>query len=380
MIERILRRSGARVGLYTSPHIDTELERIQVDGRPITAGQALEHFNAMLPYLVAAKDNAEAYRPTFFEIFTAMAFLHFRHQQVDWAVVEVGLGGRLDATNVVSPTVCAITAIDFDHTERLGDTLALIAGEKAGIIKSGVPVVVSPQQPEALQMITEKAVQMGAPMRSIASDVTAMAREDGSFDIVTWRRAYRQLHCPMPGQHQRTNAATAVAVIETLNDLSVACIDEQAVRDGLAEARLPARIEVLSRKPWVVVDVAHNISSVKALLAVIAAEMPHRRMHLIFGCAFDKDASGIFELFAPHANRVIVTAINNPRTRTPGELAQLARDAGCAQVVEAESIDAAVAAALAEAQPDDLICIAGSFYLAGDARKAWSRLTQTASA
>ena len=376
MIERILRRTGTKVGVYSSPHVEGELERIQIDGRWITPQQALEHFRRMHPYLVAAMNTPEAYRPTFFEIFTAMAFMHFQQENVDWAVIEVGLGGRLDATNVISPKVCAITTIDFDHTDRLGNTLELIAGEKAGIVKAGVPVVVSHQRPEALDTIRDKASEREASTHCVDGDIRIVPAEDGSFAVRTWKNSYSGLRTTMLGEHQRQNAAAAVGVIETLNDLGLVRADENTIRAGLVDAVLRGRVEVVSQRPAVVIDVAHNVASVKALLDTIDAYLPHRQMHLVFSCAMDKDANAMFRLFAPRAHRVVLTKINNPRAMALDQLEDAAAEAGCQRVSIVPEIAAAVAEAARGAADDDLICVAGSFYLAGDARRAWDRIEQ----
>ena len=382
MVEHLLRRSGASVGVYTSPHVDCERERIRVDGEWISEEQAAEMLGVMHPYLCGTMQTPKTYRPTFFEIFTAMAFLHFERERVDWSVTEVGLGGRLDATNVLAPAVCAITPVSFDHTELLGDTLGKIAGEKAGILKPGVPAVVSQQEPEAAEVILARAAELGCPVRRVGEDIELAGDGGGTFTVSTWRGVYRGLHCAMPGRHQQENAAMAIGVIEVLRDLGAVSIGEDDIRSALAEARLPGRIEVLSERPAMIVDVAHNPASMRALLNTIGRSFPHERLIAVFGCAADKDVRAMLAILAPHADRMIVAAIASPRALAADELARIAGEAGCPNVETAQDVHAAVRLALDSAGPEDIVCAAGSFYLAGDARRAWSdwseRCTQQA--
>ena len=296
MLAAILTAAGRRTGLYTSPHLDAIEERIAIDGRIcsqadfVRLAAELAEAVARLP---ADASDPEASEPTFFEVTTAMAFLHYSQQNVDAVVLEVGLGGRLDSTNVCRPSVSIITSISFDHTRQLGNTLAAIAGEKAGIIKPGVPVISGVVEGEPRSVIQETARREGAPLfeRDVQFDFDyrderAHYREpaDGS------RRRMDDLQLGMLGRHQAANAATALAAISRLNEQGWN-IPEAAIRRGLAEARCPARIEVVSQQPTVVLDVAHNVASIEALVHVLAERFPAGRRVLVFASSRDKDTA-----------------------------------------------------------------------------------------
>ena len=269
MTAAILQQAGASVGLYTSPHVLSVRERIIVDGLWIPEHRLTAHVNRMHPYLRDSLKTREKYTPTFFEIFTAAALLDFVAQRVDYAVLEVGLGGRLDATNVVSPLVCAITPVSFDHTDKLGDTLAQIAGEKAGILKRRVPAVVAPQQPEALEAIRRRARALDAPLRLVGRDVALTCQGEG-FEVATARRRYPGLRVALLGSHQRTNAAAAVALAEQALAATGRPLSPEPVRRALASLRWRARIETVATRPTVVVDGAHNVASARVLVATLA--------------------------------------------------------------------------------------------------------------
>ncbi len=369
MTAAILQRAGARVGLYTSPHVLSVRERIMVDGAWIAEERLVAHVNRMREYLDESLRTHEKYTPTFFEIFTAAAFLDFVAEGVDYAVLEVGLGGRLDATNVVRPVVCGITHISFDHTDKLGDTLALIAGEKAGILKAGVPVVVAPQEPAALGAIQARAEALGAPVRLVGRDI-ALVDEGGEFAVHTPRKRYKRLRVPLAGRHQRINAATAVGLAEEATASRGIRLTPALVREGLAGLRWRARIETVAERPRIVVDAAHNLASIRALLATLDAEFAFQRLVFVVGISGDKDVDGILRALIPRAALIVVTASHSPRACPPEELLARARALGAAEAVACAAPADAVALARERAAPDDLVCVTGSFYLAGEVLEA----------
>ncbi|MFP4056355.1 MAG: bifunctional folylpolyglutamate synthase/dihydrofolate synthase [Candidatus Brocadiia bacterium] len=365
MTAAILQRAGATVGLYTSPHVQCVRERIMVDGQWIPEQRLVAHVNRMYPYLQESLKTHQTYTPTFFEIFTAAAFLDFLDQGVDYGVLEVGLGGRLDATNVLQPAVCGIAHVSFDHTDKLGDTLALIAGEKAGILKPAVPAVVAPQEPAALGAIRARAEALQAPLRLVGRDI-ALVDRGRHFAVRTPRRSYPRLRVPLVGRHQRVNAAMAVALAEEAMAARGLRLTSPIVREGLAAVRWRARIERIAERPTVVVDAAHNVASVRALLAALAAEFAYRRLLLVVGISSDKDVEGMLRELLPRAAFVATTASHSPRACSPDELLRRVEALPHPDAIACESPQEALAEARARAGPDDLVCVTGSFYLAGE--------------
>jgi len=365
MVASILQAARASVGLYTSPHVLHVRERIMVDGQWIAEPRLTDHINTMYPYLQDSLKTSAKYTPTFFEIFTAAAFLEFLAHGVDYAVFEVGLGGRLDATNVLAPIVCGITHISFDHTDKLGHTLAEIAGEKAGILKKDVPAVVAPQEPEALAAIEAKANEVGAPLVVVGRNV---ALRDGrtNFLVATTRRTYRRLKVPLAGYHQRQNAATAVALAEIACERTGRRLTARAVRDGLQAVRWRARIEVLAQRPTVVVDAAHNVASIRALLDTLDRNFSFKRLLLVVGISADKDIVGILRELVPRASLIVTTRSQSPRAAEPEELARQARAIAPVETLASPDPRQALALARRRAASDDLVCLAGSFYVAGE--------------
>ncbi len=325
---------------------------------------------------------------TTFEIMTVLALLHFAQQRVDWVVLEVGLGGRLDATNVVVPAVSVITPISLEHTALLGDTLDLIAREKAGIIKPGVPVVVAPQHAEALVAIEEVAARQGS--RSGAGwprlDLALACRQRGGPDLCRgWRRTVRgtssqlaALHTPLLGAYQLANATTAIAACAELARQGVP-ITADSLRRGLAQVVWPGRLEVLAAPPpsqqTLVLDSAHNDVSARLLRSALARYFPGRPLHLVVGVSNDKDAAGILAELLPGADRALLTRSRHPRAADPVELAPIAaRYLPADRIRVVPTVPEALALALAQAEPDAVICLAGSLFIAGEGREAWLAL------
>lgn len=396
---------GYTVGLYTSPHLLDVRERVRINRKPV--GQAdftrlaqrveqavrrldLSKFVEPSPPPAAtagasgastAARNAMAMEPTFFELTTAMAFLYFAEQAVDIAVIEVGLGGRLDATNVVRPEVCAITNISRDHTQILGDTVEQIAAEKAGIMKPGVPVLTYQQTPGVLEVLRATAERVGCPLQVLGTDIELQQRFEDSkshgalmrVGIATARNNFEHIAVPLRGEHQALNCGLALAIMDRLCERGFVC-PEPRVTAGLASVSLPGRMEMVWKKPRVYIDGAHNTESIKALFKTLGTYVAYDSLVLIFGCAADKDYAGMLAEVALGADKVIFTkAAENARAADPRELARKFVELGkMAQV--APRLEDALALAQGAVARDDLVCIAGSFYLAGEAKKHFASL------
>lgn len=391
MLESCLRAAGCRTGLYTSPHLHSFRERIQVGGRPVSE----EDLAAIVSRCQAALDATPGV--TTFEGITAIAFAYFARQGVEWAVVEVGLGGRLDATNVILPEVCAITSISYDHMHILGNTLTLIAREKAGIIKQGIPVVCAPQMDEARAVFEEVCRERHAPLTLVGRDwwwetdgtdlqgqafragkVGAPIRShlpsgDGRGPIGA--EGGGEYWIPLLGRHQLANATGVLAVLDILRGHGVRLPDE-AVRRGLATVRWPGRMEVLRApdgEPPIVVDGAQNADSALKLREALAEWFPGRGMVLIFGVSADHDIPGMLNHLLPAARVAIVTRSRHPRAADPARLASLveAHPARPPELRVTASVQDALAEALSLAQVDEVICATGSLFVVAEAREAW---------
>ena len=371
-----LTASGYCTGLFTSPHLVHLEERVSIDGTPISKEDTCRLLGRLRPYADRVRAESPADSPSFFELTTAMAFLAFEEKQTGFAVIEVGMGGRLDSTNVITPRVSIITRVDYDHVRRLGPTLAHIAREKAGIVKPGVPVVCATQAPEAMAVIAQICDQRGAPLRTLGVDfaverVESALDEDGArcrFTLKTPHGRYEDLVVPAVGEHQAVNASLAVAALELLHEMHELTLDEPALRQGLGAARLPARIEVISGvpgAPLTLLDGAHNRASMQALRSVIDEHLAGRRMVVVFAIAADKEVGDVLAEMLRFASHVVLTRSESPRALPPDDL--LARVRAVSNV-PAEAIDAAAEAlerARELAGPDDVICVTGSLYLAG---------------
>ena len=382
MLDAVLRRSGLRVGRFTSPHLNHLGERLVVDGKPCSPQQLLELVRQVAPVAEELKRHPLPQQPggpTFFELMTALGFLHFRQQGVELAVMEVGLGGRLDSTNLCRPRLCLITSISFDHTALLGDTLAQIAAEKAGIIKPGVPVISGVQQPQAAEVIRRQARGCGSPLWELGRDFaftcpgTRLARHSWHTPLEVrglgpeWKSLHLRTALPLAGVHQAHNAALAVAAAWQLARQGWP-ISRQAIVRGLRQLRWPARVELIARSPLVVLDAAHNAASVQALVETLRPVAPPGRRWLLFGTSADKDIPGMVRLLAPEFHQVTVTRFgNNPRAADPAQLQRIfARHGSQAQL---ESCAArALQRLLPRLNPTDLLCVCGSLFLAAELR------------
>lgn len=377
MMDRALRAAGYRTGLYTSPHLERFTERIRVDGREIAARDVVRHLEVVRPAVDAMlAEGLES--PTEFEVITALAFLHFAAARVDAVVLEVGLGGRFDATNVITrPLLSVITHIHFDHTDRLGSTLEAIAGEKAGIIKEGRPVVTSAGEAAAEQVIAAVCRERHAPLTLVGRDVTWRERQSGpegqTLDFFGPGWSYQGLSLALIGRHQQANAATAVAALHELNALGLP-VPEAAIRQGLALVRWPGRLEVVRRSPLVVLDGAHNPDGARAAAAAVRDVLPHHKVVLLLGMLADKPVEQVLDALLPVASRVVVTepvlgaGQRHATVREAGDLAARVAARGFAPLVEREP-RRALHLALEAAGSEDLVLCTGSLYLVGALRR-----------
>ncbi len=364
MIASILHSAGYKVGLYTSPHLLSYTERIQVNGKPIAEADWAKLVEIIQPHVEAENALGDLGQLTTFEIFTAMAFLHFQRVKADWQVLEVGLGGRLDATNVIQPQVCVITSISFDHMDVLGDTLAKIAGEKCGIIKPGADVVTAPQFPEALEVIKRVCTEKNVRLIKVGQDVTwervGFNQKGQSFRVKGLKGKYK-LRIPLLGLHQLENAANAVAAAELLQEKD-AKISSKNIAEGLAKVDWPGRLQVLRKKPWVVVDGAHNAYSMKRLVEAIEEYFKYDKVKLILGFGADKDIAGMAAEAAELTSDIILVASKHPRAvKAEALVAEFQKHRVTPRL--AESVKDAMKLALGEAGPKDLICAAGSIFV-----------------
>jgi dihydrofolate synthase/folylpolyglutamate synthase len=389
MLEAVLRRASYRTGLFTSPHLCRVEERLQVDGVPVRP----EELASLMEEVDGAALTLERRQPagatgvTFFEIATALGFLHFVRRRVQVAVVEVGLGGRFDSTNVCQPLAALITSISYDHTQQLGSTLARIAGEKAGIVKPGRPTLSGARGDEARPVIERICRERGSPLRQIDADfsyqyepgvVVPGSLRPPRVQIRTSRRAWPPLELGLLGEHQAANAALVVATVEQLRDSGLPIADE-AVACGLAEVSWPARLEVIGRRPLIVLDCAHNLASARALVDTLEASFPAHllenagasspRRLLLFAGSTDKDLAGIIEVLAPHISHAYLTRFDsNPRAATPDYLAGLWRRVTSLPCTLCKTAVEAWQQVRSDAREEDLICVTGSVFLAGEVR------------
>ena len=374
MVDSILGVAGYRTGFYSSPHLHTFRERIRLGGEPVSEDTFLGLVAKLAPAAARLERETDLGPVTLFEFMTAMAFQCFADEQVDFQVIEVGLGGRLDATNVVEPDVCAITNISLDHMAILGDTVEEIASEKAGIIKPGVPVVVAPQSSGALEVIRSAAREKEAPVVLVGRDVTwkfqGLARGNAGAQVaeITGLRGGFQPIIPLPGRHQLENVATVVGVIEALAGMGYA-ITKPDMLKGLMRVRWPCRLEVLAREPMVICDGAHNVYSMETMLSSLREYFDYDRMLVVAGFSRDKSVAAMVAALAPHADMVIATRSRHPRSLAPNSLAGLLRDGGIGDVRQSEDVCGALELARSEAGPKDMILATGSLFVAAEARE-----------
>lgn len=368
MLAHVLHEAGYRVGMFISPYLERFTERIQVDLKeiePHELARITERVKEKVVEMVSEGKN----HPTEFEVVTAIGFTYFAERQVDCAVVEVGLGGRLDATNVVNPLVSVITSISYDHMDVLGDTLEKIAAEKAGIIKQGRPVVTYPQHPEVISVIRRVSRERCAPLFEVDEEsIEVVASQVGRqvFNYSFGGEKFSNVVIRLTGRHQILNAATALTAVAVLRREGIA-IPDDAVYRGMERAVWPGRLEVVRRRPYVILDGAHNESGAQVLASAIKEYYDGKPVTLVIGMLKDKDADAIVKHLCPLAESVIVTKPDSPRAMEPDELAIKVRGY-CPDVTVESDIEKAVAMGLKRVAEDGVLLFTGSLYLIGKVR------------
>jgi len=371
MLAHMLHGTGLNVGLYTSPHVMDVRERISVGLQMISEGD----FAKEIAKVAAVVQRLEQ-RPSYFEVLTAAAFNFFAHRKVEIAVIETGLGGRLDSTNVIHPEACGITNISFDHVAQLGATLEKIAEEKAGIFKHGIPVVSAPQPKEVKKTLRRVAEKTHSPLLFAGEDIEFTYRFESSraagpqarICITTPNSHYEHLAVPLVGEHQAVNCGVAIGLLDQLKNRGFKIDDERAIA-GLATVSMPGRMEMVCTKPRVIVDAAHNAASIEALMRAIGQNVSYDSMVVIFGCLADKDVAGMLRHIQLGADKVIFTPVKSPRTVDTAHLSQVFSEQ-CGKMAQvASSLREAVEIAEKAVNRDDLICVTGSFYLVGEAKR-----------
>lgn len=379
MTAAMLEGCGYAVGIYTSPHLIDIRERVRINRQLISESD----FIACAERVAAAAASLDESlgECTFFELLTALAFLHFAQQAVDVAVIEVGLGGRLDSTNVIQPEVAAITSISRDHWQILGDSLEKIAAEKAGIFKPGASALTIQQKPAVLQVLRDAATAVGSPLQVVGADIDFSSRFEAGPQLAPHMRVglstsnstFEHVHVPMKGEHQAQNCGLALAILDQLAARGFKASEAKALK-ALATAVLPGRMELLPLSPRVLLDGAHNADSMKCLMKAIGAEVPYDSLVVIFGCAADKDIPGMLAEIALGADKVIFTrTAGSARAADPKELAKTFDDQFEKMAQTADTLKEAVHLASKGRTRGDLICITGSLHLVGEAKKLLSR-------
>jgi dihydrofolate synthase / folylpolyglutamate synthase len=372
MMSAMLRKCGYGVGEFSSPHLIDMRERVSINGQRITKNDFTE-----LMKTIARAGVEIGEQPTFFEAITAIAFMHFAAQAVDIAIIEVGLGGRLDATNVIMPVLSIITEIQLDHTRILGNTIEKIAIEKAGIIKPGVPVITREQHPDADRVLRAKAEELGATIRLINKEIEFSNRFCSTVELGPHNRVclytetsrLEHLPVPLPGEHQAFNCGLALAAVDHLKSIGFEC-PESVVTEGLEETQNPGRMQLVWDRPRILVDGAHNPDAVTALMRCVGAHVPYDSMVCIFGCSQDKDIDSLLDRINLGADKVIFTkASRNSRAAEPEDLRRRFTERSGKMCQTSPTIQEALELAARAVSREDLICVTGSFYLVGETMK-----------
>ena len=368
MTARVLTASGYRTGLYTSPHFHSLRERISVDGSLISEAEFAATMAEIRPFIESVRQDAAFRQLTYFEVLTALAFAYFRKEQVDFQVLEVGLGGRLDATNVAKPAVCIITSISLDHTQILGNSLGQIAREKAGIVKPGCWVVISPQPEEAASAIKEICREKEAKVVHVGEDIKWHKTGGDMFHqslVIEGRENNYDVRIPLLGDFQLENAAAAVAALEIVGSAGFA-ISAADIAQGLAGVEWPGRFQIVQQHPTVLIDGAHNVASMKRLVSNIKEYFSDRRILLVFGTSSDKDIPGIVSELVSLSPQVIVVQARHSRAASLAVLAAEFSQRGI-EVESGESVSQALSRALSKADRTDLVCVTGSLFVVAEA-------------
>ena len=372
MLARMLEANDYTVGLYTSPHVVHLHERISVNSDMISERE----MHGLLNRVYTPVEKVSKTDPlTFFEIMTALAFMHFVDTKVDIGVIETGLGGRLDSTNVIKPKVVGITSLSIDHHHQLGDTLDKIAKEKAGIFKPGVPVVTVQQELEAMHVLKAHANAVKAPFSITGGDIDfshrfETSREHGPHTricLTTPTSKFEHLRVPLHGKHQAINCGLALAMLDKLKSKGYK-IDNEKATEGLHKVSLPGRMEMICDDPRIMIDAAHNAASIKALIHAIGQNIPYDSMVVIFGCNKDKDVKGMLHQLQYGADKVIFTRSDSAKAMSPEDLADMYTEICGKMCQSATTLGQALQLAKSAIDREDLICITGSFYLIGKAK------------
>jgi len=376
MLGKMLEANGYNVGLYTSPHVVNLRERIAVNSEMISESEMLGVLNrAYAPIEKMSKNDC----PTFFEIMTALAFMHFVDKKVDIGIIETGMGGRLDSTNVINPKVIGITSLSIDHQRQLGNTIDSIAKEKAGVFKRGVPIVTVMQDPAAMSVLKSEAMAVNAPLSITGCDIDfsyrfETSREHGPHTRVclsTQTSKFEHLRVPLYGKHQAINCGLALAILDKLKT-SGYNIDNAKATYGLERVYLAGRMEMIADDPRIMIDGAHNAASIRALIHAIGQNIPYDSMVVIFGCNIDKDVRGMLQELQYGADKVIFTRSSSPKAMLPEDLSEIYAEVCGKMCQTAVSLGEGLQLASSAIRRGDLICITGSFYLIGQAKSRFS--------
>ena len=378
MLARMLESNDYTVGLYTSPHVVELHERITVDSEMINDDQMLGLLNRIYAPVEKLAKTDEA---SFFEIMTAIAFMHFLDCKVDIAIIETGLGGRLDSTNVIKPEVIGITSLSLDHQGQLGTTIDSIAKEKAGIFKRGVPVITVKQHPEAMGVLKSQAAAVNAPLCVTGMDIDfsyrfETSREHGPHNricLTTDTSKFEHLRVPLHGQHQAINCGLALAMLDRLKSSGYEIDNEKAVK-GLNNVFLAGRMEMICEDPRIMIDAAHNAASIKALIHATGQNIPYDSMVIIFGCNSDKDVEGMLNELQYGADKVIFTRSRSAKVMMPDDLLDMYTEMCGKMCQSAPNLGQALQLAKSAVGREDLICITGSFYLIGQAKQCFQQV------
>jgi len=361
----ILKSCGLRTGLYTSPHLVRFNERIRIDGHEIADDLVVAAYEAVKQVSPGSRE------PTFFEFATAMALYEFGRQQVDWAIIETGMGGRLDATNVVQPAVSIISNISIEHKEYLGTTIAEVAGEKGGIIKPAIPVVTGATQKDALTVLEDIAAVQSAPFFRLGKHFRTRRTADGTFTYYGIEQVWRSMQTNLTGSYQISNAALALAACEQLRHQGVP-LNSACIRQGLVQASWPGRLEVIQEKPLVIFDGAHNLIAARNLAKYIVHHIKDKKITLVTGILDDKPYAAMLKSLLPLCERVILTQPAIDRALPADTLRRIA-EKYLDNIEVIPDVGTAVHHAIDTTAPEDAVCVAGSLYLVGDAKKALAR-------
>lgn len=374
-IANVLKYAGFKVGLYTSPHLVNFNERIQIlhlnEDKLIGEDDVSRLTETIEPVIDALMKNTSFKAPTFFEVYTSLCFSYFAEEEVDFAIIETGLGGRLDATNVISPLVSILTPISLDHTKELGSTVKEIAKEKCGIIKDNVPCVSAPQVPEIIEIIRDTAGLKKSKLyiieENINFEIINFNLNGGMFNCKTPWNTYNELSISVLGKHQIINAVVAVFALDVLNAYNEINVHKEAVYSGLKNTYLPGRLEIIGEKPLFLLDVAHNPFSAESLKAALNSLFKWNKLFFIIGMSTNKDIEGFCNILCGMADKVILTKAHFIRAADPDKIKEkILKFEGKIEV--SETVSEAITRAFSLAKEDDLICVTGSFYVAGEAK------------